>query len=93
MPYLVTGFRALDTSIRCLERIFQDQKTNDIGLYCIRIFVNGIWKYILIDDFIPTIKVGNSQEPAFLKVIPKNNTINIWPFLVQKAYAKIYSSY
>ena len=33
------------------------------------------------------------MRPAFLDVVPKGDKIELWPFLLQKAYAKYYSTY
>ena len=93
IPYMVTCLNALDHSPRCLERVFEEQAVNEVGLYCLRIFVNGIWRYVMVDDFVPTVTVNKKQEPLFLKVVPNKVYLNIWPFLVQKAYAKVYGSY
>lgn len=48
----------------------------------------------MIDDYIPVIKQDKKNVPAFLNVSCNNsNQIQIWPFLLQKAYAKYYSNY
>lgn len=62
-------------------------------MYLLRIFVNGIWKYVVVDDFIPTVTINGKQVPLFLDISPNKPFVNIWPFLLQKAYAKLYSSY
>ena len=33
------------------------------------------------------------MAPAFLNVHSNDNRVDIWPFLLQKAYAKYYSTY
>ena len=33
------------------------------------------------------------MAPAFLSVHSNDNRVDIWPFLLQKAYAKYYSTY
>jgi hypothetical protein len=63
----------------------------------------NIWKYVIIDDYIPVIinkKLPQSERylpdnvfPAFLNVHSSGNLLEIWPFLLQKAYAKYYSTY
>ena len=47
---------ALSNSNRCLERIFEDQKLLGLCIYYLRINHDGIWKYIVVDDYIPVIK-------------------------------------
>lgn len=58
---------------------------------------------MLIDDYIPVVinkKLPSKEQyasenvfPAFLNVNPQGNTIELWPFLLQKALAKYYSTY
>jgi hypothetical protein len=63
----------------------------------------SIWKYVIIDDYIPVIinkrvplhdrYLPENVVPAFLNVHSYDNRVDIWPFLLQKAYAKYYSTY
>lgn len=47
-----------------------------------------------MDDYIPTITIGKNQVPLFIDIVGKRrDKINIWPFLLLKAYAKVYTSY
>lgn len=49
---------------------------------------------MIVDDFIPTVIVGGRQTPLFVNVAGrKKDIVNIWPLLLLKAYAKVYSSY
>lgn len=58
---------------------------------------------MVIDDYIPVIvnkKLGQRERyspenvfPAFLGLHPQGNTVELWPFLLQKAFAKYYSTY
>ena len=82
-------------SPRLLERIFEDQSVNQFGIYIIKIYQENIWKYIIVDDYIPVKKGDNGKmEPAFLDIrVPKEGPLDIWPFLLEKAYANYYSSY
>ena len=62
----------------------------------------NIWKYIIIDDFIPV--VVNEKLSKTERYLPHNvktafldtkydDVVELWPFLLQKAYAKYYSTY
>jgi hypothetical protein len=63
----------------------------------------SIWKYVIVDDYIPVIinkrlppaerMLPQNVLPAFLSVHSQHNQLDIWPFLLQKAYAKYYSTY
>ena len=50
---------------------------------------------MIIDDYIPAVKVKNKYEPLFMGVsMPeKSRSLEIWPYLLIKAYAKYYSTY
>lgn len=64
------AFNALANSNRCLQRIFEDQKAIGLCLYYLRINHDGIWKYVVVDDFIPVVKRGGVDCPAFMGVEP-----------------------
>ena len=59
-------------------------KTNN-NQFCIYLKLNGIWKVILLDGYIPTI---NSNI-----IYSSLNTNHIWIYLIEKAIAKINNSY
>lgn len=58
--------------------MFESQQPNPQGVYYVKIFQGNIWKYIIIDDYIPVIeeivenkKTGEQMKivkPAFLTV-------------------------
>lgn len=74
--------------------MFESQKFNSNGIYYVKINQNNTWKYVVIDDYIPVYKQDKKYVPAFLNVTSFNmNHMQIWPFLLQKAYAKYYSNY
>ena len=51
--YMATCFNALGSSPQCLEKIFENQYYSPNSLYYLRLNHGGIWKYIVVDDFIP----------------------------------------
>ena len=94
LGYMATAFNAIGSSARCIERIFEEQTYNRHGVYYLRLNHEGIWKYIVIDDYIPVIRTKKEIIPLFLGVRPpKSKYIELWPFLLQKALAKIYACY
>jgi hypothetical protein len=68
LSFMATGFNALRTSPRCIERIFENQKYSKLGLYYLRLNHEGIWKYVLVDDFIPVRQIGRNYIPVFMNV-------------------------
>jgi len=72
VPYgnnMTIAMNALANSNRCLERIFEEQKVFGLCIYYLRINHDGIWKYVLVDDYIPVVKEGNIHVPAFMRVV------------------------
>ena len=77
-----------------MERIFENQCYNKYGIYYLRLNHEGIWKYVVIDDYIPVRKHGKDVVPVFNNIKPsKSNYFELWPFLLQKAIAKMYACY
>lgn len=93
--YFVGALNSIMGSTRLLEKIFEDQEVNPYGIYILKIYQENVWKYIIIDDYIPVVKNKNGIiEPAFINVhVPKDDPVDIWPFLLEKAYANYYSRY
>lgn len=74
--------------------MFECQSFNQHGIYYIKINQNNTWKYIIVDDYVPVYYVEKKPYPAFLSIMTQNhNHVQLWPFLLQKAYAKYYSNY
>ena len=70
--------------------IFQSFRTK--GIFCMRFFKNFKWRYVIIDDRIPCIKVieGVPLKPYFGHCRSQNE---FWVCLIEKAYAKIHGAY
>ena len=70
--------------------IFQSFRTK--GIFCMRFFKNFKWRYVIIDDRIPCIKVieGVPLKPYFGHCRSQNE---FWVSLIEKAYAKIHGAY
>lgn len=68
-----------------LLNVFITRTYNPNGLYGVKLCVDGEWKVIGIDDYIPTVY----NKPAFTR--GKNS--EIWVMIIEKAWAKIFSSY
>ena len=48
--------------------MFESQKFNPNGIYYVKINQNNTWKYMIVDDYIPTIKTKTKYEPLFINV-------------------------
>ena len=76
--------------------MFESQKYNPLGIYYVKINQNNGWKYVIVDDYIPVyISPDNkNEEIAYLSIKSHSQTqVDIWPLILQKAYAKFYSTY
>lgn len=103
--YLAASFNSLKQKNNILEKMFESQGVNEQGIYYVKIHQTqlNIWKNIIIDDLIPVVinkKLPLSERyshqniyPAFLNVTHSTPNLEIWPFLLQKAFAKYYSTY
>ena len=70
-----------------IEKLFITTESNTSGWYAMRLLVNGWYQTIVVDDFIPF--DPKSKRPLFAG----KKTKNIWPMLLEKAWAKINGSY
>lgn len=59
---------------------------NPHGVYRLRICKNGEWQSVTIDDSIPCEPISH---PKFTRSLEND----LWPMLIEKAYAKIHRSY
>lgn len=70
-----------------IKKLFLTTEINTSGCYAMQLLVNGTYQTIVVDDFIPY--DSNAKIPAFAR----KKTKNIWPILLEKAWAKINGSY
>ena len=65
----------------------QIQKFNESGMYSVRLFLEGEWRVVIVDDFLPVDRDGQPVCCGF------GNECEIWGALLEKAVAKIEGSY
>jgi hypothetical protein len=65
---MVTALNAISNSNRCLQRMLEDQKVFGLCVYFLRINHDGVWKYVLVDDYVPVVRTAGGDVPAFLDV-------------------------
>jgi len=71
-----------------VENLFVGCKPDPkIGAYCIRFYKNDSEEYVIVDDNFP---VGQDGNWAFAK---STEVTEIWPSVIEKAYAKLHGSY
>ena len=52
-----------------MMKMFEKAEVNKFGVYLIKIFQENVWKYIIVDDYIPTVKDENGMRvPLFVNI-------------------------
>eukprot|EP00796_Vickermania_ingenoplastis_P005951 gene5951-4260_t len=91
-------FTCLRSSIRTLKDLrnllllpHSSDKCSHTGIYGARLFIDGAWRYVFVDDFLP---VDHQGTPIFTKAIedPRGN-VYIWPCMLEKLLAKVHGGY
>lgn len=70
------------------DRVRQQPKTSENGKYIFRLYFNGCWRKVVIDDRLPS-----SKGTRTLYVMDRNQPSLLWPALVEKAYLKTRGGY
>ena len=65
--YFVFALNCLKGNTQILRKMFEAQKINSHGLYLVKIFQANVWKYIMIDDYIPVVEEKGKFKPAFVR--------------------------
>ena len=65
-----------------------EKEWKDAGCFCVRFFKNGFEEIVIIDDYFPVL--GNGKW-AFVR--GGEDGLELWPMVLEKAYAKMYGSY
>ena len=59
---------------------------NPCGKYIVKLFINGVWRAVEIDDYLPVDEFGNL-------ICAYSNKDKLWVSLLEKAYLKIHGGY
>lgn len=87
--YMLCALAAIAERPALIRRLFDTDRPSQEGLYSIWLNIAGCWQQIVVDDFFPIEIHGNACEFAFTRT----NEDEIWPLILEKAYAKAYGSY
>ena len=60
--------------------------TNPAGRYVVKLFVNGVWRRVEIDDLFPT-------KSTTRMISASSNKKRLWISLLEKAYLKVHGGY
>lgn len=68
--------------------MIEDQKVNANGFYYVRLNINGVWRYIAVDNKLPFSGDEALGAQSFI-----DNESELWAALIEKAYAKAFAGY
>lgn len=74
-----------------IARLFADTAPNSAGCYNIRLFLDGEWQSVLVDDMLPCTNTSRSLDPGL--AFSRAANCQLWVCLLEKAYAKAHGSY
>jgi calpain-15 len=69
-----------------VERLFITKTVNALGIYRVKLFKNGEWQTVTVDDYFPCFPMGG---PIF----SRSHGNELWVMVLEKAYAKLHGSY
>jgi len=70
------------------KKIFVNKEKNNAGLYAFNVYVRGIPRIVVVDDYVPFDRI--SKQPIFTKT---SGDWSLWPSLLEKAWAKVNGNY
>lgn len=91
--YFLSALAVLGSKLTRDKFIFlnTDDEFNTCGAFCIKFYEQGVEDIIIVDDFMPLL--GGTTFP-FMKTEPTGQACKeLWPIILEKAYAKKYGSY
>lgn len=91
--HIVDALNALSVQPCLVIRLFEYTETNKNGIYSIWINLNGIWKEIIVDDYVPIFSYEENGKAQFYFSSPDLEKREIWMILLEKALAKAYGGY
>lgn len=84
--HLASALSALAEKGNLIKRLFKSDSYSQLGVYQVKLCVNGEWNTITIDDYFPCIPKSNP-------LVSRSQSNEIWVLIIEKAIAKIYESY
>ena len=85
--WILSSLSILAAHEHLLSKLFVSAKHADLGMYVMRFYKDGEWKYVIVDDRIPC---NDEGTPIFARCKDPNET---WVMILEKAYAKLHGCY
>lgn len=92
---LMSVLSAFSEEPSILARVLEGQRMNKSGFYYVRLFADGVWRYVTIDDMLCNQRSGPAED-ARVKKLAKNSVgyeTELWVSLIEKGLSKQYGSY
>ena len=86
-PYFFPTISAIADYPGLISKIFITKEYNPDGFYSLILFIDGEYQIIFVDDYFPCLKGTN------IPYFSKTNNFELWPMLLEKAWAKVNGSY
>ncbi|EFC48968.1 predicted protein [Naegleria gruberi] len=82
---------------KLIKSLFIPSAYNEYGIYQIKMFYNGIWQEVIIDDYVPVVvssKIEQKSRSNYAPLFVRSTDLEeLWVILLEKAYAKLHGSY
>ena len=85
--YFVNALRTIACRPSCIRRLIVTEEYANRGVYTFKFYKNGRWRYVHVDDGIPS---RNSGRVHYCRNSDHNET---FAMLLEKAYAKLHGCY
>jgi len=83
--YFLSVLSVLTEKSERIERLFALDQMNDQGIFSVRMYKNGVYQEVVIDNYIPCC----DGAPCFSSA----NGNELWVIILEKAWAKMHGSY
>lgn len=51
--FVADAFNCIRNSRSVLSKMFEGCEISDFGVYLVKIFQENVWKYVIVDDYVP----------------------------------------
>lgn len=87
--FLISCLASLAERETNIKRLIEEQTLTETGFYYVRLNINGVWRFIVVDHNIPVHKDGRIVAAHSYA----DEESELWPTLIEKAYTKAYGTY
>ena len=88
--YFVAAVCSLCSRKNYIKKLFHIKTRSDENIYGVYLFLNGKWRLVLIDDYLPCMNINSIKNLCFGF---SNCGNELWVSLLEKAWAKVNGSY